>query len=72
LEERATTLRRFSARFGGSPRRLAGYQEQAETVERQAALLREGLARVIQAESTDRVAATITPATEVAGTGNGG
>jgi two-component system chemotaxis response regulator CheB len=66
LEERAMTLRRFSTRFEGAPRRLQiNYLERAETVERQAALLREGLARVIQVESADQATASIN-------TGDGG
>lgn len=51
LEERATTLRRFAGRFVQVPRTRQKYLEQAETVQSQAALLREGLARVIQAET---------------------
>jgi two-component system chemotaxis response regulator CheB len=51
LEERATTLRRFAARFGQTPRTRQRYQEQAEMIQNQADLLREGLARVIQDES---------------------
>ena len=51
LEERATTLRRFAARFVEAPRARQRYQEQAETVQGQVVLLREGLARVIQAET---------------------
>lgn len=52
LEERATTLRRFAGRFVEVPRIRQRYLEQAETVQDQAVLLREGLARVIQAESS--------------------
>jgi two-component system chemotaxis response regulator CheB len=63
LEERATTLRRFSEKFEGSRRRQLAYLEQAETVERQAALLRDGLARVIQTEGNGEVDASITPST---------
>ena len=51
LEERATTLRRFAGRFVQAPRTQERYLEQAETVQGQAVLLREGLARVIQAET---------------------
>jgi two-component system chemotaxis response regulator CheB len=51
LEERATTLRRFAARSVQAPRTRQRYLEQAETVQAQAELLREGLARVIQAET---------------------
>ena len=51
LEERATTLNRFAGRFVQSPRTRERYLEQAETVQAQAYLLREGLARVIQAET---------------------
>jgi two-component system chemotaxis response regulator CheB len=50
LEERATTLRRFASRFQQAPRSRVRYLEQAELIEQQAGLLREGLARVIQAE----------------------
>jgi two-component system chemotaxis response regulator CheB len=50
LEERATTLRRFASRFQRAPRSRIRYLEQAELVQQQAGLLREGLARVIQAE----------------------
>jgi two-component system chemotaxis response regulator CheB len=64
LEERGMTLRRFSARFAGTERRQLAYLEQAETVERQARLLREGLARVIQAEGADNGSAPLTPVTE--------
>lgn len=67
LEERAMTLRRFAERFGGLRRQRSSYLEQAETVAGQAALLREGLARVIQAESNDQAAASITPVAEVEG-----
>jgi two-component system, chemotaxis family, protein-glutamate methylesterase/glutaminase len=51
LEERATTLRRFAGRFVQAPKMRQRYLEQAEMVQAQAGLLREGLARVIQAET---------------------
>jgi two-component system chemotaxis response regulator CheB len=51
LEERAATLRRFAHRFADLPPRRQRYLEQAETVQGQADLLREGLARVIQVET---------------------
>jgi two-component system chemotaxis response regulator CheB len=50
LQERATTLRRFADRI--STGHTAGdYVARADEVERHARLLREGLARVIQAET---------------------
>jgi two-component system, chemotaxis family, protein-glutamate methylesterase/glutaminase len=55
LEERASTLRRFAERFAQTPRVRRNYQEQAEVVAAQAALLREGLGRVIQIESSNSV-----------------
>jgi two-component system chemotaxis response regulator CheB len=67
LEERAMTLRRFSTRFVAAERRRLAYLEQAEAVERQAGLLREGLARVIQAESVDNGSASLTPETGAEG-----
>jgi two-component system chemotaxis response regulator CheB len=51
LEERGMSLRRFAEKFAGIERRKLAYLEQAEVVERQAGLLRDGLARVIQAET---------------------
>lgn len=51
LEERGMALRRFARRFANSERRQLAYLEQAEVVERQAGLLREGLTRVIHAET---------------------
>ena len=51
LEERGMALRRFAQRFAGAKQRQLRYLERAEVVERQAGLLREGLARVIQAET---------------------
>lgn len=51
LEERGMSLRRFAQKFANSERRQLAYLEQAEVVERQAGLLRDGLARVIQAET---------------------
>jgi two-component system, chemotaxis family, protein-glutamate methylesterase/glutaminase len=53
LEERGSALRRFASRFAQNEHRFARYIEQAETVERQAAVLRDGLARVIQAEGAE-------------------
>ena len=55
LEERAATLRRFAARFAQTPRVRQNYLEQAEMVEGQAGVLRDGLARVIQIESSNGV-----------------
>lgn len=51
LEERGMALRRFAAKFAAHERRQLRYLEQAEITERQAGLLREGLTRVIQAET---------------------
>jgi two-component system chemotaxis response regulator CheB len=51
LEERGMSLRRFAEKFAGIERRKLAYLEQAEVVERQAGLLRDGLVRVIQAET---------------------
>ena len=50
LQERADTLRRFSARFT-TQSAVQNYAERADEVERQAMLLREGLMRVIQADT---------------------
>jgi two-component system chemotaxis response regulator CheB len=55
LEERAMTLRRFAERFAGLSRGRR-YLEQADAVEQQAGLLREGLIRVIQEETVERLA----------------
>jgi two-component system chemotaxis response regulator CheB len=52
LEERGMSLRRFAEKFASVERRKLAYLEQAEVVERQAGLLRDGLARVIQAETS--------------------
>jgi two-component system chemotaxis response regulator CheB len=51
LEERGMALRRFAQKFAISERRQLAYLEQAAVVEGQAGLLRDGLARVIQAET---------------------
>jgi two-component system, chemotaxis family, protein-glutamate methylesterase/glutaminase len=55
LEERGAALRRFASRFSQLElkKRRARYLEQAETAERQAAMIRDGLARVIQAEGAE-------------------
>lgn len=50
LQERATTLRRFADRLTTS-QTAADYEQRADEVERHARLLREGLVRVIQAET---------------------
>jgi len=52
LEERGMALRRFAGRADGLEMRAARYLTEAETVERQAELLREGLVRVIRSESS--------------------
>lgn len=51
LEERGAALRRFATRFASTERRQLAYLEQAEVIERQAELLREGLVRVIQVQT---------------------
>ncbi|MGE3269901.1 MAG: chemotaxis protein CheB [Chloroflexota bacterium] len=51
LEERGMTLRRFAQRFAHIARRRVAYTEEAEIVEHQAGLLRDGLARVVQSET---------------------
>lgn len=52
LQERATTLRRFADRLATASRQTAvDYEQRAREIERQAALLREGLMRVIQVET---------------------
>jgi two-component system, chemotaxis family, protein-glutamate methylesterase/glutaminase len=65
LEERASTLRQFAARFAPSSRAKGSYLERAEMIQTQAGLLRDGLARVIQVEGNgglgETVAATIDP-----------
>lgn len=66
LEERAATLRRFAARFAQSPRMRQNYSEQAEMVEGQVTLLREGLVRVIQIEDgSDAPSSATLPAMDV-------
>jgi two-component system chemotaxis response regulator CheB len=51
LEERAMALRRFASKFADLGRPRVAYLEQADAVQRQAGLLRDGLVRVIQAET---------------------
>lgn len=55
LQERGATLRRFSRRFT-TQRAADSYAERAEEVERQATVLREGLMRVIQADTAAAMA----------------
>lgn len=52
LEERASTLQRFAAKFARSARTRDDYEQRAEVALRQAAVLREGLTRVITTQES--------------------